>query len=118
VIGQHAKEPSRNSAPVRSPVQGQVVPPVGVRLAERGREVRRVGEDKVEASQAIGQVGPYHVHVGARATRLALEIPERVRVAVRRDDATAGPGRLERDRAGACADLEDEPSARPPREGA
>jgi len=77
--------------PVRSPVQGQVVPPVPVARTGRRWQIGGIAEDEVEPPQPGGQVGAYRFNGEALAPGPRMDEPQGRGIEIRDHDPPGAP---------------------------
>lgn len=86
MAGKRLHEPSEDATTVPSSVQGKFGPEVGIALLRPSREVRRVREDPVEASEPPKEVSPEDLDIEVLGTGGLPHSPEGRRVHVGRHD--------------------------------
>jgi hypothetical protein len=96
VVREVAEQPTRRRPTVRPPVEGQVVPTVGIALRRGRREVRRVREDDVKPPEPGSEVRADGVEGQSFAACGVPYESKRFGIEVGGDDARARAGRRER----------------------
>jgi hypothetical protein len=111
MIGESRDDPLDDGETVAAAVEREVRPRVRVALVRAGRQVRRIGEDPIEPSESLGEVGANGVDPEVLVPSAGREFREGRRVEVRRDDRPARAGRGQAELAVPGSDLEETPGA-------
>jgi hypothetical protein len=106
VLLEVAHQSRRHSAPVGTPVEREVVPPIGVAFLGQGRKIRRVREHPVKTPEPSSEVGPDHGQVHALVPCAGPKESERVGVKVGRNHTRPTACRPERGKSGSRAHLD------------